>query len=73
MVDMSDTLKLTGVVIETLRGNSYIVSIEGKHKLLAYLCGKMRQNFIVPIPGDKVELEVSPYDLTKGRIVRRLS
>jgi len=58
-------------VIETLPSAKFKVQIEGGHELLAHISGKMRMNFIKILPGDKVIVEVSPYDLSKGRIVRR--
>jgi len=67
-----DILKLDGVITETLRNTMYRVKLENFEKpVLATLSGRMRQNNIKVIEGDVVELEFSPYDLTRGRITRR--
>ena len=68
---MKEIVQLEGTVIETLPSAKFKVQIEGGHELLAHISGKMRMNFIKILPGDKVIVEVSPYDLSKGRIVRR--
>jgi len=59
-------------VIEALPNAMFRVEIENGHKILAYVSGKMRTHFIRILPGDKVKVELSPYDLTKGRITYRL-
>ena len=61
-----------GTVVEALPNAMFRVEIEGGHIILAYVSGKMRTRFIRILPGDKVKLEISPYDLTKGRITYRL-
>ena len=73
-----DTLSIEGVVKEALPGTLFRVQLSGAsapgaaaHLVLAHLSGKMRMNYIRILPGDKVTLEMSPYDLTKGRIVYR--
>jgi translation initiation factor IF-1 len=66
-----DIIEVDGVVVETLPSTTFRVEIEGGHKVLAQISGKLRQNFIKILPGDKVHLEISPYDLTRGRIVWR--
>jgi len=66
-----EIIQLEGVVTETLPGTKFRVKIDDGHELLAHISGKMRMNYIKILPGDKVIVEVSPYDLTKGRIVRR--
>lgn len=68
---MKDIVQLEGVVIETLPAAQFRVEIEGGHEVLAHISGRMRMNYIKILPGDKVLLELSPYDLSKGRIVRR--
>lgn len=68
---MKEIVQLEGTVTETLPSAKFKVQIEGGHELLAHISGKMRMNFIKILPGDKVIVEVSPYDLSKGRIVRR--
>lgn len=66
-----DTLKFNGEVIEVLPNQMFRVKLENGHLILGYASGKIKQNKIKIIQGDKVEVEVSPYDLTKGRITYR--
>jgi translation initiation factor IF-1 len=66
-----DVIKVDGIVRETLPNAMFRVEIEGGHLVLAHVSGKMRMNYIRILPGDKVALEISPYDLTRGRIVLR--
>ena len=61
----------TGKITECLPNTMFKVEIEGGHKVLAHLSGKMRLNFIKLIPGDIVKIEISPYDLSRGRIIYR--
>jgi translation initiation factor IF-1 len=67
-----ERIEFEGTVIEALPNAMFRVEIEGRHKILAYVSGKMRTHFIRILPGDKVKVELSPYDLTKGRITYRL-
>jgi translation initiation factor IF-1 len=67
-----ERIEFEGTVVEALPNAMFRVEIEGGHKVLAYVSGKMRTNFIRILPGDKVRVELSPYDLTKGRITYRL-
>jgi len=67
-----EILEVEGIIKEALPNTMFRVEIEGGRVLLCHLSGKMRMNYIRVLPGDKVKLEVTPYDLTKGRIVRRL-
>ena len=60
-----------GVVLETLPNAMFKVELENKHQVLAHISGKMRMHFIKILPGDKVTVELSPYDLTRGRITYR--
>jgi translation initiation factor IF-1 len=60
-----------GKISEVLPNTMFHVEIEGGHKVLAYLSGKMRLNFIKIVPGDKVKLEMTPYDISRGRIISR--
>ena len=60
-----------GIVIETLPNAMFRVELEGGHKILAHVSGKMRMYYIKILPGDKVTVELSPYDLTRGRITHR--
>lgn len=66
-----DLIKAEGVVKELLPNTMFRVELENKHSVLAHISGKMRLNFIRILPGDTVTLEISPYDLTKGRIIFR--
>jgi len=68
---MKEIVQVEGVVTETLPGTKFKVQIDEGHELLAHISGKMRMNYIKILPGDQVIVEMSPYDLTKGRIVRR--
>jgi translation initiation factor IF-1 len=60
-----------GYIIESLPNAMFKVEIEGGHIILAHICGKMRMHYIKILPGDKVKLELSPYDLRRGRITYR--
>lgn len=66
-----DVLELEGTVIEALPNAMFQVEFENGHRVLAHISGKLRMNFIRILPGDKVTVELSPYDLTKGRITWR--
>ena len=67
----ADVIEIEGVVIETLPNAFFQVELENGHKVLATISGKLRMNYIRILPGDKVTLELSPYDLSKGRIIWR--
>ncbi|MBO5873005.1 MAG: translation initiation factor IF-1 [Clostridia bacterium] len=67
----ADMIELEGVVTEALPNAMFKVQIDGGHTILAHISGKLRMNFIRILPGDKVVVEMSPYDLTKGRITWR--
>ncbi len=67
----SDVIVLDGVVVEALRAGMFRVELENGHQVLAHLSGKMRRNRIRVLIGDKVQVELSPYDLTRGRMVYR--
>lgn len=67
-----EIVQLEGEVVELLPSTMFRVKLENGHIVLAHISGKMRINFIKLMPGDKVEIEMSPYDLTKGRITKRL-
>lgn len=64
-------IKVDGVILETLPNAMFQVELENGHKVLAHISGKMRMNFIKILPGDKVTVELSPYDLSRGRITYR--
>ncbi|MDR1665357.1 MAG: translation initiation factor IF-1 [Clostridiales bacterium] len=66
-----DVIEVEGIVTEKLPNAMFQVQLENGHKILAHISGKLRMNFIRIIPGDKVLIEMSPYDLTKGRIIWR--
>jgi len=66
-----DVIEIEGTVIEKLPNAVFKVELSNGHKITAHISGKLRMNFIKIIPGDKVLVEISPYDLTKGRIVWR--
>lgn len=66
-----DVIRVDGVVKETLPNAMFRVEIEGGHIVLGHVSGKMRMNYIKILPGDRVALELSPYDLSRGRIVLR--
>ena len=66
-----DVIEVEGIVKEALPNATFQVEIPGGHMILAHISGKLRMNFIRILPGDKVTLEMSPYDLTKGRITGR--
>ena len=67
----ADMIELEGTVIEALPNAMFKVQIQGDHVILAHISGKLRMNYIRILPGDNVTVEMSPYDLTKGRIVWR--
>ncbi|GAB6159509.1 translation initiation factor IF-1 [Howardella ureilytica] len=67
----SDSIELEGTVLEKLPNAMFRVELENGHEILAHISGKLRMNYIRILPGDKVTLEMSPYDLTKGRIIWR--
>ncbi|MCW7752457.1 MULTISPECIES: translation initiation factor IF-1 [Desulfobotulus] len=66
-----DAIKVQGEVVETLPNAMFRVRLENGHEILAHISGKMRMHFIKILPGDKVTVELSPYDLTRGRITYR--
>lgn len=67
-----EPIEAEGVVLEALPNAMFRVQLESGHKVLAHVSGKMRMNFIRILPGDKVKMELSPYDLTRGRIIYRV-
>ncbi len=66
-----DAIEVQGTILETLPNAMFRVELENGHKVLAHISGKMRMHFIKILPGDKVTVELSPYDLTRGRITYR--
>ncbi|MDD2353963.1 MAG: translation initiation factor IF-1 [Patescibacteria group bacterium] len=71
-LNAKDFIEMQGEVMELMPAASFRVTLENGHEILAHLSGKMRMNRIRLLPGDKVKLQISPYDLTKGRITYRL-
>jgi translation initiation factor IF-1 len=71
MMAKEDSIEVQGTVLETLPNAMFRVEMENGHKILAHISGKMRMHFIKILPGDKVTVELSPYDLTRGRIPYR--
>jgi len=67
-----EAVQVEGIVAESLPNAMFRVELDNKHLVLAHVSGKMRMNFIRILPGDKVMLELSPYDLTRGRIIYRV-
>lgn len=67
-----EPIEVQGTILETLPNAMFQVGLENGHKVLAYVSGKMRMHFIKILPGDKVTVQVSPYDLSRGRIVYRV-
>jgi translation initiation factor IF-1 len=67
-----DVIEVEGTVVESLPNAMFQVEIENGHKVLAHISGKLRMNYIKILPGDKVTMELSPYDLTRGRITWRV-
>lgn len=66
-----DVIETEGTVVEALPNATFMVELPNKHQVLAHISGKLRMNFIRILPGDKVTIELSPYDLTRGRITWR--
>ena len=66
-----DVIEIEGTVVETLPNTNFKVELENGHQILAHISGKLRMNYIKILPGDKVKVELSPYDLTRGRITWR--
>ena len=67
-----DSIEVEGTVVEPLPNTLFVVELENGHRIRAYISGKLRKNFIRILPGDRVKVELSPYDLTQGRITYRL-
>ena len=71
MAKKEDVIELEGTILESLPNAMFRVELENGHEILAHISGKIRKNFIRILPGDKVKVEMSPYDLSKGRITWR--
>lgn len=66
-----ENIEMQGIVIDTLPNTTFRVELENKHTIIAHISGKMRKNYIRILTGDKVTVELTPYDLSKGRIIFR--
>ena len=71
MAQKEDSIQVEGTVIEPLPNTMFRVELDNGHKVLAHISGKMRMHYIRIVPGDRVTVEISPYDLSKGRITYR--
>lgn len=71
MANSEEKIELEGIIIEALPNTQFMVQLDNGHKLLAYLSGKMRKHYIRILLGDRVKVELTPYDLNRGRIVFR--
>lgn len=67
-----DVIEIEGIILESMPNAMFRVKLENDHEILAHISGKIRKNFIRILPGDKVKVEMTPYDLTRGRITFRL-
>lgn len=72
MASQKEVIKMVGKVVEALPGTKFKVELENGHTIIAHISGRMRRHYIRLVPGDKVEVEMTPYDLTQGRISFRL-
>jgi translation initiation factor IF-1 len=73
MARIKEVIELNGKVVENLPGTQFKVELENGHQIIAHVAGKMRKHYIRIVPGDSVTVELTPYDLTKGRITYRTS
>ena len=71
-MEKEEKIKVEGVIKKVLPATNFEVELENGHTVIAHLCGKMRMNYIKIVPGDKVVVEISPYDLKRGRIIKRI-
>ena len=71
ILSKEDVIEVEGVVVEALPNTTFKVELENGHQILAHISGKLRMNYIKILPGDKVKVELSPYDLNRGRITWR--
>ncbi len=72
MMPKEEAIEVEGTVVEALPNATFRVELANGHRVLAHVCGKMRMHFIRILPGDKVKVELSPYDVTRGRITFRV-
>jgi len=71
MAHEKEVIELNGTVVEALPGTQFKVELENGHQIIAHVAGRMRKHYIRLVPGDRVKVELTPYDLTKGRITYR--
>ena len=71
MAKNKEVIELLGTVVEALPGTQFRVELENGHQIIAHVAGRMRKHYIRLVPGDRVKVELTPYDLTKGRITYR--
>lgn len=71
ILSKEDVIEVEGIVVEALPNTTFKVELENGHQILAHISGKLRMNYIKILPGDKVKIELSPYDLNRGRITWR--
>jgi translation initiation factor IF-1 len=71
MTEKEDTIEVEGVIIEALPNTMFRIKLDNEHEVLGHISGKMRRHYIRILPGDRVRLELSPYDLSRGRITYR--
>ncbi len=71
MASIKEVIELSGTIVETLPSAMFKVELENGHQIIAHVAGKMRKHYIRIVPGDSVTVELTPYDLTKGRITYR--
>ena len=71
MAKNKEVIELNGTIVETLPGTQFKVELENGHQIIAHVAGRMRKHYIRLVPGDRVKVELTPYDLTKGRITYR--
>lgn len=71
MASNKEVIELSGKIVETLPGTQFKVELENGHQIIAHVAGRMRKHYIRLVPGDTVKVELTPYDLTKGRITYR--
>lgn len=72
MTSQKEVIRMQGTVVEALPNTQFRIELENGHTIIGHISGKMRKHYIRLVPGDKVEVEMTPYDLTKGRIVFRM-
>lgn len=68
-----DVIEAEGTVLETVQGAKFVVRLDNNHEILAHISGKIRKHYIKILPGDRVKVELTPYDLSKGRITYRIA